>query len=63
MGLGGSWFTSPRRWGINPDADPSLNQVLELRHTVLQCLHVILKEEWQHHRCAVRDLDVLEKRR
>jgi len=30
-------------------------------HTVLQCLHVVLKEEWQHHRYAVRDLAVLEK--
>jgi hypothetical protein len=97
-GLGGSWLTSPRRWGIDPDADPSLDQVLELRrermdevreviagakaeelerncvppdspghprkdHTVLQCLRVILKEEWQHHRYAVRDLEVLEMRR
>jgi DinB superfamily len=96
-GLGGSWLTSPRRWGIDPDADPSLDQVLDLRrermdevrdviaganaeelerncvppdspghpgkdHTVLQCLHVVLKEEWQHHRYAVRDLEVLEKR-
>lgn len=96
-GVGGSWLTSPRRWGIDPDADPSLDQVLDLRrermdevreviagakaeelerncvppgspghprkdHTVLQCLHVILKEEWQHHRYAVRDLEVLEKR-
>ena len=95
-GLGGSWLTSPRRWGIDPDADPSLDQVLELRrermdevrdvitgatakelerncvhpdspghprkdHTVLQCVHVILKEEWQHHRYAVRDLAALEK--
>ena len=31
-------------------------------HTVVQCLHVILKEEWQHHRYAIRDLGVLEKR-
>ena len=96
-GLGGSWLTSPRRWGLDPDADPSLDQVLDLRrervdqvrdviagataqelertcvppaspghprkdHTVLQCLHVVLKEEWQHHRYAVRDLAVLEKR-
>jgi hypothetical protein len=96
-GLGGSWLTSPRRWGIDSEADPSLDQVLDLRrermdevreviveartddlerscippdspghprkdHTVLQCLHVILNEEWQHHRYAVRDLDVLEKR-
>ena len=30
-GLGGSWLTSPRRWGIDPDADPSLDQVLDLR--------------------------------
>jgi hypothetical protein len=97
-GLGGSWLTGPRRWGLDPDADPSLGQVLELRrermdevrnviagvtavelerncvppaspghprkdHTVLQCLHVVLKEEWQHHRYAVRDLAVLETRR
>jgi DinB superfamily len=96
-GMAGSWLTSPRRWGIDPEADPSLDQVLALRrertdevrevivgaqakelarncvppdspghprtdHTVLECLHVILKEEWQHHRYAVRDLDVLEKR-
>jgi DinB superfamily len=96
-GLGGSWLTSPRRWGIDPDADPSLDQVLDVRrermnevaeviagvtaadlvrncvppdspghprkdHTVRQCLHVVLKEEWQHHRYATRDLEVLEKR-
>lgn len=95
-GLGGSWLTSPRRWGLDPDADPSLGQMLALRrermdevrdvvvrarpkelerncippdspghprkdHTVLECLHVILKEEWQHHRYAIRDLEVLEK--
>jgi hypothetical protein len=97
-GLGGSWLTSPRRWGIDPDADPSLDQVLGVRrermdevreviagataeelqrncvppatpghprkdHTVLKCLQVVLKEEWQHHRYAVRDLAVLEVRR
>jgi hypothetical protein len=28
-------------------------------HTVLECLHVILNEEWEHHRYAVRDLDLL----
>jgi hypothetical protein len=96
-GLGGSWLTSPRRWGIDPDANPPLDDILNLRrermdevrdvmagvharelericvppnnpghprkeHTVLECLHVILKEEWRHHRYAVRDLSVLEKR-
>ncbi len=96
-GLGGPWLTIPRRWGIDPDADPSLDQVLDLRRermdevrqvivsaseeelertcvppdspghprkkrTVLQCLHVILEEEWQHHGYAVRDLAVLELR-
>ena len=96
-GLGGSWLTSPRRWGLDPDADPSLDEVLGVRrermhevrevivgsrpkelerncvppdspghprkdHTVLECLHVILKEEWQHHRYAIRDLEMLEQR-
>jgi len=28
--------------------------------TVLSCLHVILAEEWEHHRYAVRDLDAIE---
>jgi hypothetical protein len=96
-GLGGSWLTSPRRWGLDPEADPSLAQVLAVRrermaevaeviatatpaelarncvppdtpghpskdHTVLRCLHVVIKEEWQHHRYAIRDLAVLEQR-
>ena len=30
------------------------------QETVLSCLHVILKEEWDHHRYAVRDLEVIE---
>ncbi len=29
-------------------------------HPVLQCLHVLLNEEWEHHRYTVRDLDVLD---
>jgi DinB superfamily len=29
-GLAGSWLTSPRSWGIDPDADPPLDQVLDL---------------------------------
>ena len=96
-GIGGSWLTSPRRWGLDPEADPSLDQVLAVRrermdevretiadakpkelarncvppatpghprdaYTMLHGLHVILKEEWQHHRYAVRDLQVLEER-
>ncbi|HEX6686447.1 MAG TPA: DinB family protein [Candidatus Limnocylindrales bacterium] len=28
--------------------------------TVLSCLHVILEEEWEHHRFAVRDLDAIQ---
>lgn len=28
--------------------------------TTLSCLHVILNEEWEHHRYAVRDLDGIE---
>jgi hypothetical protein len=59
-GLGGSWLTSPRRWGIDPQADSPGHPSKE--HTVLECLHVILEEDRQHHRYAVRDLQVLEKR-
>ena len=33
---------------------PSYADVLEA------CLHVILQEEWEHHRFAVRDLDAIE---
>ena len=32
----------------------------EAQETVLSCLHVILEEEWEHHRYAVRDLDAIE---
>jgi hypothetical protein len=28
--------------------------------TIRSCLHVILEEEWEHHRYAVRDLDLIE---
>jgi DinB superfamily/Pentapeptide repeats (8 copies) len=34
----------------------------EYPETVLSCLHVILEEEWEHHRYAVRDLDSIEAR-
>src|SRR5262249_46278588 len=94
-GLAGSWLTDPRSWGLEPEANPSLDEVLELRrdrmgqvrqtitsatadeldrvcvppdspghptrdHTVRECLHVILNEEWEHHGYAVRDLDILD---
>jgi hypothetical protein len=31
----------------------------EYQETTLSCLHVILEEEWEHHRYAVRDLDAI----
>jgi uncharacterized protein YjbI with pentapeptide repeats len=31
----------------------------EYPETILSCLHVILREEWEHHRYAVRDLDAI----
>ena len=34
----------------------------EYPETTLSCLHVILEEEWEHHRYAVRDLDALAAR-
>jgi hypothetical protein len=30
------------------------------QETTRSCLHVILEEEWEHHRYAVRDLDAIE---
>ena len=35
----------------------------ERQETTLSCLHVILKEEWEHLRYAVRDLDAIEAER
>jgi hypothetical protein len=32
----------------------------EYPETILSCLHVILQEEWEHHRYAVRDLDAID---
>jgi DinB superfamily/Pentapeptide repeats (8 copies) len=32
----------------------------ELPESVRSCLHVILEEEWEHHRFAVRDLNAIE---
>ncbi|MET7403238.1 DinB family protein [Dactylosporangium sp. NPDC005572] len=46
-------LAAPRR---NPHAP-------EHPETVRSCLHVILEEEWEHHRYAVRDLDALTHRR
>ena len=34
----------------------------DFKETTLSCLHVILEEEWEHHRFAVRDLDAIEAR-
>lgn len=31
------------------------------QETVLSCLHTVLEESWEHHRYAVRDLDVLSR--
>jgi DinB superfamily len=96
-GLAGSFLTDPASLGIDPEATPSLDDVLAVRrermdavkevigalttqelgricippdapghptepHSVLECLHVILEEEWEHSRYANRDLDVIESR-
>jgi hypothetical protein len=31
--------------------------------STLSCLHVVLEEEWEHHRFAVRDLDAIEAKK
>ena len=40
-----------------PHPDP---HAPEHQQTTLSCLHVILEEEWEHHRYAVRDLDAID---
>ncbi len=35
-------------------------QAPDTRRPPCSCLHVILEEEWEHHRYAVRDLDAIE---
>ena len=48
---------------VTPDvlAAPRKNPHDPERHTTVRsCLHVILKEEWEHLRYAVRDLDAIE---
>ena len=49
----GEELAAPRRNPHNP----------EYPETVLACVHVILGEEWEHHRYAVRDLDTIEAKR
>lgn len=79
--------------GLDPDAHPSLDDVLAARRarlervdtflsgatdddlaravdspnggttTVVDCIHVVLQEEWWHDRYATRDLAILEARR
>jgi uncharacterized protein YjbI with pentapeptide repeats len=96
-GLAGFPIDDAGNLGIDPAAEPSFDQVLEVRRghldqvrqtiadltadelervcqppqtpghpnrpcTVLECLHVVLNEEWEHHRYAVRDLTILESR-
>ncbi len=96
-GVAGPWLKDPAAIGLDYSAQPSLDDVLTVRHgrmaavkqaismvtpdelmrmcvppdtthhpnqphTVLQCLHVILEEEWEHNRYANRDLAVLEAR-
>jgi hypothetical protein len=45
------------RTAVPPDAPGYPN---ETARTVLDCLHVVLFEEWQHSQYAARDLDSLE---
>lgn len=96
IGLAGPQVPDQAEQGLDQTADPSLQEVLVVRHeqalelgswlasatpselsasapvppgpgwppyargkSVLQCLHVVLNEEWEHHGFCVRDLDLL----
>jgi hypothetical protein len=97
LGLARSFLTEPASLGLDPGAQPTLEEVLVVRRermeavhssvagltaeelqrtcvppdgpghpqesaSVLECLRVILDEEWEHHRYATRDLALLERR-
>ena len=50
--------------GVTPDELATTRQnpwAPEYPETTLSCLHVILEEEWEHHRYAIRDLDAIEQ--
>jgi hypothetical protein len=48
-GLAGSWLNDPSSWGIDPAANPSLDEVLEVRrermHEVKQTIAAVTPEE------------------
>jgi DinB superfamily/Pentapeptide repeats (8 copies) len=46
-------LTAPRRGNDDAGYPPPSD------HTVVQCLHVVMDEEWWHHQYAIRDLDTL----
>lgn len=49
--------------GVTPEelAAPRKNpHAPDYQESILSCLHVILGEEWEHHRYAIRDLDIIE---
>ncbi len=41
------------------DQNPAPGYPAETEHVVLDCIHIVIDEEWAHHRYAVRDLDAL----
>ncbi len=48
--------------GVAPEGLPVVREnpwAPQHPETTLSCLHVILEEEWEHHRFAVRDLDAI----
>jgi hypothetical protein len=40
-------------------SNPAPGYPPETEHVVLDCIHIVIDEEWAHHRYAVRDLDAL----
>ena len=58
-----SVLTEQRRFGGSLDDLAAVRKnpwAPDYPETVLSCLHVILREEWEHHRYAVRDLDAID---
>jgi hypothetical protein len=41
------------------DRNPAPGYPPDTEHVVVNCIHIVIDEEWAHHRYAVRDLDAL----
>lgn len=60
VSVAGEWSFAQTLRHLVMATDTWLGRAILERERPFSCLHVILQEEWEHHRYAVRDLDTIE---